>query len=370
MQNVDYHFEGEREIPSPALVYHEDVIDKNIEKTLAIAGGPERMWPHVKTHKNAAVIRMLEARGIKRFKCATIAEAEMCAMCGAEHILVAYPLVGPAIDRFVALNLRYTGSTFWAAGDDLEQLALLGAAAGRAGLTIPLLVDVNCGMNRTGVPLEEAVLKEFCLAAARISGLKLEGFHCYDGNLGLKDPCEREAAVGAVTETLFSVRAAVEAAGQKLPVLVMGGTPTFPFHARNRAVFLSPGTLFIQDHGYDAKYKDLAFTPGAALLTRVISRPGKDLFTLDLGYKAISADQGGERGIIAGLPDAVPESHSEEHWVFRMRAGECPAVGSILYVIPTHICSTTVLYPGVYVVRNGHLVNYWKTSARDRKISL
>ncbi|MDR1637309.1 MAG: D-TA family PLP-dependent enzyme [Treponema sp.] len=369
MQNFDYHFEGEGEIPSPALVYHEDLIGENIEKALAIAGGPERMWPHVKTHKNAAVIRMLQARGIRRFKCATIAEAEMCAMCGAEHVLVSYPLVGPAIGRFVALNLRYGGSTFWAAGDDLEQLSLLGAAASAAGLTIPLLADLNCGMNRTGVQLEEAALKEFCLAAARISGLKLEGFHCYDGNLGIKDPGEREAAVAAAAKKLLAARAAIEAAGRKLPVLVMGGTPTFPFHARNRDAFLSPGTLFIQDHGYDAKYRDLDFTPAAALLTRVISHPAKDLFTLDLGYKAISADQEGERGIIAGLPEAAPESHSEEHWVFRMRGGG-PAVGSILYVIPTHICSTTVLYPGVYVVRGGRLVNYWETSARDRKISV
>jgi D-serine deaminase-like pyridoxal phosphate-dependent protein len=369
MQNFDYHFDGEREIPSPALVYYEDVIAENIKKTLAIAGGAERMWPHVKTHKNAAVIRMLRASGIKRFKCATIAEAEMCARCGAEHILIAYPLVGPAIGRFIALNLRYTGSAFWASGDDLEQLSLLGAAACAAGLTIPALVDVNCGMNRTGVPLEDAALNNFCLAAARIPGLKLKGFHCYDGNLGIKDAGERESAVAAETKKLLAARKALEAAGQNLPVVVMGGTPTFPFHARNGGTFLSPGTLFIQDHGYDAKYRDMTFTPGAALLTRVVSRPARELFTLDLGYKAISADHGVERGIIAGFPDAAPESHSEEHWVFRMSGGG-PAVGSILYVIPTHICSTTVLYPGVYVVRGGRLANYWETTARDRKISL
>jgi D-serine deaminase-like pyridoxal phosphate-dependent protein len=370
MQKIDYHFDGEREIPSPALVYYEDVIEENIEKALAVAGSPLRMWPHVKTHKNAALIRMLLARGIKRFKCATIAEAEMCARCGAEDILISYPLVGPAIARFITLNLRYGGSTFWASGDDLEQLSLLGAAAAGAGITVPTLVDVNCGMNRTGVPLDETALKDFCLAVSRISGLKLEGFHCYDGNLGIKDPAERESAVAAETKKLLAARAAVEAAGKKLPVLVIGGTPTFPFHAHDAEAFLSPGTLFINDHGYGAKYKDLDFTPGAALLTRVISRPGRDLFTLDLGYKAISADQGGERGIIAGLPEAAPESHSEEHWVFRMNGGKLPAVGSILYVIPTHICSTTVLYPGVYVVREGCLVNYWETTARDRRISV
>jgi D-serine deaminase-like pyridoxal phosphate-dependent protein len=370
MRKIDYHFEGEEDIPSPAMIYYEDIIEENIQKALEMSGGPERMWPHVKTHKNAAVIRMLEARGIVRFKCATIAEAEMCAHCGAKYILVSYPLVGPAIGRFVRLIQIYTGSSFWAIGDDLGQLSLLGAAAKAAGLEIPFLVDVNSGMNRTGVSIEGDTLKDFCLEAGNIPGLKLTGFHCYDGNFGIKDPEKREAAVRSETEKIFAVRAGLEARGLKLPVTLMGGTPTFPFHARTSGVFLSPGTFFIHDHGYGAKYADLLFTPGAALLSRVISRPRKDLFTLDLGYKAISADQEGERGIIVGMPNAIPESHSEEHWVFRVSEGEPPPIGAILYVIPTHICSTTVLYPGVYVVRGGKQVNYWETSARDRKISV
>jgi D-serine deaminase-like pyridoxal phosphate-dependent protein len=196
------------------------------------------------------------------------------------------------------------------------------------------------------------------------------GFHCYDGNLGIKDSGEREKAVAEETKKLMAVREAVEAEGRKLPVMVMGGTPTFPFHARNGDAFLSPGTFFIHDYGYGSKYRDLDFTPGAAILTRVISRPREDLFTLDLGYKAIASDQEGERGLITELPDARPESHSEEHWVFRMVKGSCPPVGTILHVVPAHICPTTALYPGVYVVRNRRLVNYWEVNARNRKISI
>jgi D-serine deaminase-like pyridoxal phosphate-dependent protein len=370
MRNMDYHFQGEEEIYSPAMIYYEDVIKENIQKSLAIAGGSERMWPHIKTHKNAEVIRMLQESGIKRFKCSTIAEAEICARRGAEHILVSYPLVGPAIHRFVRLARLYTRSLFWATGDDLKQLSLLGEAAMSAGLTIPFLVDVNSGMNRTGVSIDGDGLKDFCLDATNIPGLTLMGFHCYDGNFAVKDQAEREAYTASETKKILAARTALEAQGQKLPVMLMGGTPTFPFHARTNGVFLSPGTLFINDHGYSAKYKDLDFTPGAALLSRVISRPREDLFTLDLGYKAISADQEGERGVIANLPDASPVSHSEEHWVFSITPESAPAIGDILYVIPTHICSTTVLYPGVYVVRGGKLVNYWETSARDRKISV
>ncbi|MDR2802773.1 MAG: D-TA family PLP-dependent enzyme [Treponema sp.] len=370
LQEIDYHFAGEETIPSPALVYREDIIEENIEKAISMAGGMERMWPHVKTYKNSAVIGMLMAKGIKRFKCATIAEAEMCARCGAEHILVAYPLVGPAIGRFIRLAQLYSNSTFWATGDNLEQVSLLGAAGQAAGLKIPFLVDVNSGMNRTGVSLDGGVLSDFCMRTGSISGINLMGFHCYDGNLGIKDRGLREAAVVEETKKVLAARNAIEACGQKLPVMVMGGTPTFPFHIRNKEAFLSPGTCFIQDHGYDSKYKDIVFKPGAALLTRVISSTRADLFTLDLGYKAISSDQEGDRGVIAGLNRARPESHSEEHWVFRVSEGVCPAVGTILYVVPTHICSTTVLYPGGYVVRGRRLVNYWEFEARNRKISI
>jgi D-serine deaminase-like pyridoxal phosphate-dependent protein len=366
---MDYHFAGEEDLDSPALVYHEDVIEANIRQALGIAGGPDRMWPHIKTFKSSAMVRLLLAQGIRRFKCATIAEAELCAQCGAEHILLSYPLVGPAAGRFIKLMRRYRASRFWAIGDDLAQLSLLGEAAGAAGEgPVPFLADLNPGMNRTGVSMDR--LKEFCLRAGKIGGLNLMGFHCYDGNLGLKDRGEREKAVALETEQVLAARKALEAEGQKLPVLVMGGSPTFPFHARNPEAFLSPGTLFVHDQGYQSKYRDLAFSPAAAILTRVVSRPREDLFTLDLGCKAIASDQEGERGVITDLPQARPETHSEEHWVFRMTGTPCPPVGTILHVIPAHICPSTALYPGIYVAREGRLVNYWAVEARNRKISI
>jgi D-serine deaminase-like pyridoxal phosphate-dependent protein len=102
----------------------------------------------------------------------------------------------------------------------------------------------------------------------------------------------------------------------------------------------------------------------------VVSHPAKDLFTLDCGYKAIAADPVGDRGIIADLPTAQPFAHSEEHWVFRMDKGEVPPISTVLYVLPTHICPTTALYPGAYVAKEGRLVNYWEVTARNRRIGI
>jgi D-serine deaminase-like pyridoxal phosphate-dependent protein len=318
-----------------------------------------------------AMIRLQQTYGIRRFKCATIAEAEMTARCGAEHILLSYPLVGPAIGRFIRLRKQYSDSVFYAIGDNINQFSILGQAARGEWIAargeIPVLVDVNLGMDRTGVALEN--LEAFCVECGKIKGISLQGLHCYDGHFSIKDIAERDQAVDKITASLFKVKDALEKRGQKLPVMVMGGTPTFPCHLREKDSFLSPGTFFVQDWGYGSKYKDLDFAPGAALLTRVVSHPAKGLFTVDLGYKAIASDPAGQRGIIVGLPQAEPVAHSEEHWVFRI-AGEVPPIGAALYVLPAHICPTTALYPGAYVVRGGRLVNYWEVTARNRRISV
>jgi D-serine deaminase-like pyridoxal phosphate-dependent protein len=362
-----YHFAGEERTESPALIYYRDIIEENLEKTIRLAGGADRLWPHVKTHKMEALVRMQARRGIRRFKCATIAEAEMIARAGGEHILLSYPLVGPNIDRFIRLGERYGEALFYAIGDDREQLARLAEAARAAGREIPVLLDVNLGMNRTGAALEE--LEALCLDCGALEGLRLVGFHCYDGHFSIPRREERESAVEGVMLRLGKTIETLKTRGRDFPLLVMGGTPTFPCHAKGKTGYFSPGTCFVQDWGYASKYPDMDFVPGAALLSRVISRPGPGLFTLDLGYKAISADQEGRRGIIADLPEAQPVAHSEEHWVFRLE-GETPPIGTLLYVLPTHICPTTVLYPGAWVASKGRLVDYWEVSARDRRLSV
>ena len=366
MENI-YHFEGEENIDSPALIYYENIIEDNINKALGKSGNAERLWPHVKTFKSSPLVKILISHGISRFKCATIAEAEMCAQCTASNILLSYPLVGPMIGRFIKLNKAYPSSVFWAIGDNLEQLSLLGEAALKEALNISFLIDVNSGMDRTGVSLNK--LKDFCIEAAKIQGLTLKGLHCYDGHLRMQDIDERGKAVLSESDKIFALREELDALGIKLPFLVMGGSPTFPLHALNDKVFLSPGTLFLQDYAYKSNFSDLDFTPAAAILCRVISRPREDLFTIDLGHKAISSDQE-VPGIIVGLREAKAIRHSEEHWVFQLDKERCPTIGSILYVLPSHICPTNALYPGVHVVKNGSLAGYWEITARDRKISI
>ena len=366
---MNYHFSGEENLDSPSLIYYRDIIEENINRAIGLAGKADRLWPHMKTHKTAALLKMQIERGISRFKCATIAEAELCTMAGAACVLVAYPLVGPAIGRFVKLRELYAGTDFWAMGDDTEQLELLGKAASATGSKTPIntLIDVNLGMNRTGVLPEK--LEDFYRKAVTIKGLGIRGFHCYDGHLGIKDPGERRTAVSLATEKFWEVKKSLEKQGYEIPVLVMGGTPTFVCHRETENVFLSPGTFFVQDYGYSSKFQDLAFTPGAAILSRVVSHPAAGLFTVDTGSKAIAADPV-DRGIIVDFPQAIPVLQSEEHWVWKLEGSDVPAIGTILYIIPTHICPTSALYPGVVVVKDGKKADYWEVGARNRKITV
>ena len=363
-----YRLENENEISSPALIYYPEIIRENTRQAVAMAGGAERLWPHMKTHKMAEMIDMQMEMGISRFKCATIAELAMVCSRGAAHALLAYPLVGPNVRRFLDVAAKYPDTTCWALGDSMEALALLDGACAERGVTARWLCDVNLGMNRTGVPLDG--LEAFCReAAGRFAHLRFMGLHCYDGQNHQSGLIERRAAVVEQMSRAFAARDALKASGIEAPVVIAGGSPTFPCHAAEEGVFLSPGTVFVWDWGYAASYPDLPFKPGAALLTRVVSHPAPGVFTLDLGYKAVAADPAGQRGYLLDGNGAYPLFQSEEHWTWRMPEGReagRPAIGEVMYVIPTHICPTTALHRAAKLGMNGRAEGEWIVAARNR----
>lgn len=373
MENI-YQFEEANSLITPALVYYRDIIKENIHHAISMAGGPEHLWPHVKTHKMKQMVRLMMAAGITRFKCATIAEAEMAARCGAGDVLVSYPLVGPNIGRFLQLTVAFPEVQFWAIGDDREQIRLLGKTFAKAGRTASLLVDVNLGMDRTGVALNQT--EAFYKDCSAMDGILAKGLHCYDGHRTEQDFHARKEAAAQSRSAIMTICNHLNDGGYPCKILVLGGTPSMPCHAdfpeSGLQAYLSPGTLFVNDYGYTKKFPDLAFPPGAAILTRVISCPAKGHFTLDLGYKGIASDPDRPHGIIAGMDHVRELFQSEEHWAFAMEPGFehlCPKVGDELFVVPTHICPTSALYPTVPVVEGGHLCATWQVTARNRKIT-
>lgn len=371
MNKVAYAFEGQEDIISPQLVYYKDIISDNIEKMIRLADGPERLWPHVKTHKMSAVVKMMMERGIDRFKSATIAEAEMCAKEKAAKVTLAYPLVGPNIARFLRLAKTYPETEFFAISDCTEQVELIGKAACEKGVSVNLLLDVDMGQHRTGVALLK--VEETYRAWAKIPGIVMRGMHCYDGHRHESDYEVRNREVAAVDQVIEESKERLQKAGLDCGILIMGGTPSFPCHQKLNGEYLSPGTCVIQDAGYYAAYQELDFVPGAAILTRVVSIRGEDSFTLDVGTKAVATDPAPERAVIVGMEYATTVLQNEEHWVVKVPkeyAGNLPKVGTILFAIPIHICPTSALYPEAAVVSGGKLAGWWEVTARNRKINI
>ncbi|MDY3815643.1 MAG: D-TA family PLP-dependent enzyme [Candidatus Limiplasma sp.] len=371
MKLETYQLKDASSIVSPALIYYLDIIEENVDKMARIAGGAERLWPHVKSHKSADLVRLLMQKGIRRFKCATIAEGEMVGECGADQAIISYPLVGPNIQRFVKLTQAFPGTEFFAIGDDEEQIRLLSDAAVQAGVRVQFLVDINDGLNRTGVPTKRA--GDLYRKAAAMPGIAVRGMHVYDGHHHEPVLADRQHNVDSDVNDVYALRDTLRGEGLDCSIMVMGGTPSFPCHVKHQDVFLSPGTCLIQDAGYASTFPDLPFEVGAMLLTRVISHPAPGVFTVDLGYKGVAADPAIPRAVLLGYENAETVMQNEEHWVLRMPVGhedERPAVGQELYAAPKHICPTSALYPSILVAHDKAIVAEWPVTARNRKLSI
>ncbi|MBI2949731.1 MAG: D-TA family PLP-dependent enzyme [Verrucomicrobia bacterium] len=357
------------DLPSPALLVYLDRITENIRRMIGVAGGVERLRPHVKTHKLAEIIRMQRAAGIMKFKCATIAELEMVAGCDAPEAMLAFQPVGPNAQRIVRLAKLFPKTKFSAVVDDADVIRALSQACSDAGLSLDALLDIDCGMHRTGVAAGPKAVELYRLMAGS-TGLKAAGLHVYDGHIQNNDLKERTAVCEAAFEPANVLRRELEQLGLPVPRVVAGGTPTFPIHARRPDVECSPGTCIFWDMSYLNKLPDLDFLPAALVLTRVISKPGTNRLCLDLGHKAIASENPHPRVQFFELPEATAVVHSEEHLVLETPDAGKFAVGDCLYGIPRHICPTVALHAEAVVIKEGQAVERWKIAARNRILTV
>ena len=160
--------------------------------------------------------------------------------------------------------------------------------------------------------------------------------------------------------------------GNNLPTasLVAGGTPTFPFHARRTSVECSPGTCVLWDSSYSSRLADLDFLHAALVLTRVVSKPGRERLCLDLGHKAIASENPHPRVSFLNAPTARAVAHSEEHLVVEMDSTDAWKVGDCLFGVPAHVCPTVALHREAVVIQNGRAGEHWRIEARDRHMDI
>lgn len=356
-------------VESPALLLYPRRIEENLRRMLRMAGGPARLRPHVKTHKLPQVVRMQQAQGIEKFKCATVAEAEMLARCGAADVLLGCHVVGPNVSRLVRLAQEFPAVRWSTLFDDPAALQALAASCSAGGVTLDVLLDLDVGMHRTGVAVGPAAVERYRLAAT-LPGVRPGGLHVYDGHIKDRDAAARQAAADAALAPVHALAEQLVGLGLAVPQVIAGGTPTFPAHARDARRQSSPGTCVLWDASYTDKFPDLDFLHAAVLLTRVISRPTPDRVCLDLGYKAVSADNPDPRAVFFDLPDAQAVIHNEEHLTIVTAHAARLAVGDAVYAVPWHVCPTCALHQEAVVVDDGRVVDRWPIAARDRRLTI
>jgi D-serine deaminase-like pyridoxal phosphate-dependent protein len=364
-----FRLHDEAAIPSPALLLFRERIEHNLRLMIEIAGGPSRLRPHVKTHKLGPLVARQIELGITKFKTSTIAETEMCADAGAPDVLLAFPQAGPNVARLCELARRFPKTHFSVVADDPSAVRALSAAAVAAGVTLGVLIDLDCGMHRTGIAPGASAVELYKLIM-QSPALLAAGLHAYDGHIHEPDAAKRRAMCEEAFAPVLALRAKLEGMGLPVPALVAGGSPTFPIHASHTDRECSPGTPVLWDFGYGDKFSDLAFQPAAVLLARVVSKPTPDRLCLDLGHKAVAAENPHPRVRFFELPDATAVMHSEEHLVVETpRAGEF-AIGQTLHGIPRHICPTVALHSEALVVEGGRVTETWPIAARARRLTV
>lgn len=364
-----YQVSNIEELDSPALIVYPDRIKENIRLLTTMIDSVQRLRPHAKTHKTKEVALLMMEAGIQKFKCATIAEAEMLGLAGAPDVLLAYQPLGPKLQRFITLIKKYPGTHFSCLIDHAAAAHQQSQAFAANHLTVPVYIDLNVGQNRTGIaPGQPAIdLYETCMS---LPGIQVAGFQAYDGHIHGKDLKTRTAATQAAYAPVEELQAALLKKGYPAPVIIAGGSPTFPVHALRPAVECSPGTFVFWDKGYSDECAEQPFHPAAVLVTRIISLPDATKLCLDLGHKSVASENELSRRVyFLNAPDLKPVGHSEEHLVVEAGPGHSWKIGDVLYGLPIHICPTVALYERLITIEDGKTSGEWKVIARDRKIN-
>lgn len=361
-----YQLHNVERIDSPALLVYPDRVQENINLVIDMAGDAGRLRPHVKTHKITEVCRMMLLSGITKFKCATIAEAEMLAIAGAPDVLLAYQPVGPKIARLLELQKAYPKTRFSCLVDHEVSANNMNSACEETDTTLHVYIDLNVGMNRTGIlPKDAKALAENLL---NLHALRLDGIHAYDGHIHDKDLEVRRK------EALLSYSTSKQTLEELQPLftdpltLVIGGTPAFSIHIERQDCECSPGTFVFWDWGYSRMIEELPCRFAALVLTRVISVIDKHHICVDLGYKAVAAESPLPRVHFLNAPSALPVAHSEEHLVLEVADSEEFPIGTPLYGVPVHICPTVALYDKAHIISGNQYQESWDVIARKRFI--
>ncbi len=348
-------------VQTPALILDLDVFDENARiMENYVAGTKMALRPHYKSHKCTAIAHRQIAAGANGICCAKLSEAEDLANAGIEDILIANQITDPA--KIVRLATLAASCLLTVAVDNAKNIADLETAAAFQHATIHCLVEYEIGMNRCGVQTPEEVYA-LVQEIEKRPHLIFEGIQAYAGNLAHEaDEMIRKQESDKVEQRLRELLDFLVNKGVLVKEVSGVSTGTIGFRPHDTVYTeVQPGSYLFMDAAYNQLH--LPFKNALFVLSKVISANNRQV-VCDAGMKTVSVDQGSPA--LKGYPQAVL-SMSEEH--ITVSAAECPAeVGNLLFVIPSHCCTTVNLHDHLILYRGNKVMDKVPVTSRGKSL--
>jgi D-serine deaminase-like pyridoxal phosphate-dependent protein len=359
---------------TPEVVIDLGRVQRNIARAAASAAEHGvGLRPHSKTHKLPPIAAMQIEAGAVGIQVAKLGEAEVFAEAGIGDIFIGYPLVGARkVARLIAL-LEQGSSAISVAADDVDVVIPIARAAAAAGLTVPVVIEVDTGMQRLGVqPGQPAV--DLAARLAELDGVDVAGVFTHEGHVYTQAHSmeEKRAMTQAACAALADTADQVRASGIPVATVSVGSSGTFRFAVECPNITeIRPGTYVFNDL---SQLLQGAATPddlAAFVVATVVGRPEATRAVVDAGSKALTsdrlltADPGPTFGAVAGYPGAHATRLSEEHGLLEFPEPVDLRIGDRVAIVPNHICPVVNLTDSVCVIVDG-LAERWEVAARGR----
>jgi D-serine deaminase-like pyridoxal phosphate-dependent protein len=359
------------ELDTPCLLVDAARLRKNLRiMQEAVDGAGKKLRPHVKTHKCSTIARLQLEEGAVGVCTAKLAEAEALAGQGIDRILITGPVVFPLKeDRLMSLIERC--GSLMVVLDDAEQAVLLSSCCRKRGVKVDVLLDVDPGLGRTGVPPSTA--KDLGKRISDMPGLNLRGVQAYAGQVQHVSSHEerRRKSLTCMNRAQKAFRS-LRDAGMAVDIFTGAGTGTFDIDtAVEDLTDLQVGSYVFMDAEYRAigsaadRQSFTLFEPALTMLTSVVSCNQDCYVTVDAGLKSMYRD--GSRPLVL-----YPEDRPYEFDWFGDEYGRISFEGergslrhgSVFELMVSHCDPTVNLFDRLHVIEGDRVVDVWPIDLR------
>lgn len=358
------------DLDTPALLIDFDRLERNIAHMQQVADDAGvKLRPHTKTHKTPYISHMQLRAGARGITVAKLGEAEVMNAAGIDDILIAFPLQGaPKLRRLLDLAER---ARIIVSLDSRKVAQDISDAAAERGTKIPVLVEVDTGLHRVGLPPREGA-RNLVREIVELPGIEFLGLLTHAGHVHAAKTLEEVSTVGTQEgELMVETAELIRSDGIEVREVSVGSTPSARFAAKVKGVTeIRPGTYVFYDTSQVSKFActwdDCAQT---VLLTVVVKHPERMI--LDGGSKTLSSDRvpGGAVtfGTIKNYPNLEIYALSEEHAHVRIVGeGPLPNIGDKVEVIPNHACVVMNLHDSFFATRGETVIGEFPILARGK----